>query len=242
MPVDEASAFETGFPGKRQGLRAAPRSERGFRRASASRGSSKGGKALAHRLSKGRPEGLRPRREPAERTRLRPARSDPGTRRRDSGLAQATRRGSARGLRASPETHRMPNGALASLRRPRRAKRAFAPASRSAAAQREMASPPSDGSQGWDKWGPVATPAPITIPAPSFPRLKLVSDTNFAGKKGVRKNGVRHHFSRPAAPLGENWCQTPICVPGSGSGLPAQSRPLPCGEGAQPLIRLALVS
>jgi hypothetical protein len=32
------------------------------------------------------------------------------------------------------------------------------------AAQREMASPPSDGSQSWDKWGPVATPAPIMIP------------------------------------------------------------------------------
>jgi hypothetical protein len=27
-----------------------------------------------------------------------------------------------------------------------------------------MASPPSDGSQSWDKWGPVATPAPILIP------------------------------------------------------------------------------
>lgn len=33
------------------------------------------------------------------------------------------------------------------------------------AAQREMASPPSDGSQSWDVWGPVATPALIAFGA-----------------------------------------------------------------------------
>ena len=59
------------------------------------------------------------------------------------------------------ETHRDPNGAS----RPRcgiRGKRpGLTPRRDPEAAQREMASPPSDGSQGWDKWGPVATPAPI---------------------------------------------------------------------------------
>jgi hypothetical protein len=51
-----------------------------------------------------------------------------------------------------------------------------------------MASPPSDGSQSWDKWGPVATPAPILIPVPVANRpssifstsWKLVSDTDFS--------------------------------------------------------------
>jgi len=89
-----------------------------------------------------------------------------GKRRRDFGLAQATRRESPKGFTAF---RRDPPGAergfAASLRDPRRAKRALAPASQSKAAQREMASPPSDGSQSWDKWGPVATPAPIMIPA-----------------------------------------------------------------------------
>jgi hypothetical protein len=51
-----------------------------------------------------------------------------------------------------------------------------------------MASPPSDGSQSWDKWGPVATPAPILIPAglplSIFSTLwKLVPGTDFLARR-----------------------------------------------------------
>jgi len=159
-------------PGERQGLRVAPLSERGFRKASAWRGSSKGGTASAQRFSEGRPERFRPRCEPLERARLRPG---------------PIRQGSGGGMQVRPKR---PDGdrreAHASLPRPTgcrtglhrlapgirgRAKRTFASASQSKAAQREMASPPSDGSQSWDKWGPVATPAPIMIPGPNCERL-----------------------------------------------------------------------
>jgi hypothetical protein len=51
-----------------------------------------------------------------------------------------------------------------------------------------MASPPSDGSQGWDKWGPVATPAPIIVCGPQ-PNQCL-----------------------------ENWCLTPFPVAAEASG------------------------
>ena len=67
-------------------------------------------------------------------------------------------------IQASPETHRGPNGASrprCGIRGDRQGVRARCDPE---AAQREMASPPSDGSQSWDKWGPAATPAPIMIP------------------------------------------------------------------------------
>lgn len=97
------------------------------------------------------------------------ARLRPGSIRQGSGggisvlpkRPDGNRRGASRPSRDPPGAER---GFTALLRDPRKAKRAFAPASQSKAAQREMASPPSDGSQSWDKWGPVATPAPIMIP------------------------------------------------------------------------------
>lgn len=71
------------------------------------------------------------------------------------------------------------------------------------AAQREMASPPSDGSQSWDKWGPVATPAPIMIPGPStrppwgisrlsFPAVTaLFFERRRKGAKAQWRNGAK---------------------------------------------------
>ncbi len=89
-----------------------------------------------------------------------------GKRRRDFGPAKRPD-GDRRGACLFAETHRDPNGAS----RPRcgiRGKRpGLRPRRDPEAAQREMASPPSDGSQGWDKWGPVATPAPIIFSAAS---------------------------------------------------------------------------
>jgi len=160
-------------PGERQGFRAAPRSDRDFER-------------------------FRPRGVPRKAGRLRPNAFRKGDRRgfgldaslgdgaasagpdptrgagQDFGPAQATRRESARGFTAPPETHRVPNEAS----RPRsgtRGKRSgrSRPPRNPKAAQREMASPPSDGSQSWDKWGPVATPAPIMIQAPFWRILRL---------------------------------------------------------------------
>ena len=99
-------------PGERQGLRAAPRSEKGFQRASASRHSSEGGKASA-RASFERATGevsasMRTRGDGAASAGPDPPRE---ARARISVPARATRRGSVRGLRASPVTHRGPNGA-----------------------------------------------------------------------------------------------------------------------------------
>jgi hypothetical protein len=98
-----------------------------------------------------------------------------GKRRRDFGPSKATRRGSARGFTASAVTHRDRTG-----REPRSGtgeSEGLHGSSDPKAAQREMASPPSDGSQSWDKWGPVATPAPITIPgvalSPALAHLAL---------------------------------------------------------------------
>jgi hypothetical protein len=65
--------------------------------------------------------------------------------------------------RDPPGTER---GLAASLRNPGKAAGAK-PRRDPEAAQREMASPPSDGSQSWDKWGPVATPAPIIDSGPA---------------------------------------------------------------------------
>jgi hypothetical protein len=162
--LEEASAFE-----RRSGRAARPSGgaaiRKGFPGAYASGGSSKNGKASAQGFSK-RATGEASASMRARGDGAASAGPDPeGKRRRDASSARATRRGSAGGLTASPETHRMPNEAL----RPRsgirgRAARAYVYATRSKAAQRETASPPSDGSQSWDKWGPVATPAPIMIP------------------------------------------------------------------------------
>ena len=102
--------------GKAFGRRRDPK--RGFRRASASRISSKDGTASADRLSKGRPERLRPRCEPSETARLRPGPIRAGKRWRDFGPARAARSGSARGFMPLSDTHRVPNGASASLRDP----------------------------------------------------------------------------------------------------------------------------
>ena len=107
--VEEASALE-GAPGEWQGLRAAPRSERGFRRASASRGSSKGGKASAERFSKGRPERLRPRCEPWRGA----ASAGPDPKGSEAGFRSCPSdpTGIGEGLSGlSAETHRVPNGA-----------------------------------------------------------------------------------------------------------------------------------
>ena len=79
-----------------------------------------------------------------------PPRRPDGNRRRAFGLLRRDPPGTERGLAAS-------------LRDPGKAAGAFALRRNPEAAQREMASPPSDGSQGWDKWGPVATPAPIIV-------------------------------------------------------------------------------
>lgn len=190
--ADEASALEAGFPGKRQGLRAAPRSEWDFGRASARRGPSKGGTVSAPRLSKGRPEGLRPRSEPRRRHGF--GRPDP-TPGRGGGIDVPLRRPDGDRREAFgplPRPTGFRTGPPASLRDPRRAKRVFAPASRSAAAQREMASPPSDGSQGWDEWGPVATPAPIAIPDLEISRCP--------GNRCLAPNGEIGAWHRTAAP------------------------------------------
>jgi hypothetical protein len=117
----------------------------------------------AQRFSKGRPERFRPRCEPWRRHGFGRAGS---TREAAAGFRSRSSdpTGIGEGLSSlSAETHRGPNGAS----RPRcgiRGKRpGLTPRRDPEAAQREMASPPSDGSQGWDKWGPVATPAPIMI-------------------------------------------------------------------------------
>ena len=150
-------------PGERQGLRAATRSERGFRAASrlarflegrdgfgpasfergdprsfgfdASLGRRHGfGRAGSTKGSDGRTSVLRERPDGDRRGAFGPPRRDP----------------------PGPE-----RGFAASLRDPGKAAGASEPRRNPEAAQREMASPPSDGSQGWDKWGPVATLAPI---------------------------------------------------------------------------------
>jgi hypothetical protein len=95
-----------------------------------------------------------------------------------------------------------------------KAKRAFAPASRSEAAQREMASPPSDGSQSWDKWGPVATPAPIMIPAtPSGGRRRVLALFRRGGDRliferrheGTRRRGGVSPRIACRGPPGDFW-------------------------------------
>ena len=153
-------------PGEWQGLRAAPRSERDFGGLRPREVPRKAGRLRPRAFRNGRPERLRPRCEPRRRYGF--GRAGSGKRGATAGILVPARRpdGDRRGaLRPLPR----PTGCRTG-REPRsgvrgKAKRAFAPASRSKAAQREMASPPSDGSQSWDKWGPVATPAPITIPA-----------------------------------------------------------------------------
>jgi hypothetical protein len=126
------------------------------------------GKAFGRRRDpKGDRTGFGPDASPRRKRGFGRARSE-GKRRRDFGSARATRRGSAGGLRAAL---RDPAGAergfAASLRNPRGERLGpSGPRRDPKAAQREMASPPSDGSQSWDKWGPVATPAPIMIPGP----------------------------------------------------------------------------
>jgi cytoskeletal protein CcmA (bactofilin family) len=54
-----------------------------------------------------------------------------------------------------------------------------------------MAAPPSDGSQGWDKWGPVATPAPIIFreARPLDPVLICVMMHSREGRKMFGKGG-----------------------------------------------------
>jgi hypothetical protein len=147
--------------------------KRDFERLHAARGSSACAKASAKRVSKGRPEGFRPRCEPEETARLRPGPTRTGN---GGGISVRPRRpdGDRRGACPSAETHRVPNGAS----RPRCGIRGKRPGPRPRrdpeAAQREMASPPSDGSQGWDKWGPVATPAPIIFLAVSSPDLRRI--------------------------------------------------------------------
>jgi hypothetical protein len=129
-------------PGKRQGLRAAPRSEKGDRRgfgpdASPGDGAASAGPDPTGKLWSG-------------------FRSRPGD---PTGIGEGLS-----GLSRDPaETER---GFAASLRIPQESDAGPAPAARSEAAQRETASLPSDGSQSWDKWGPVATPAPILILGP----------------------------------------------------------------------------
>ena len=87
-----------------------------------------------------------------------------GKRRRDFGSASSDPPGIGEGLRASlPKPTGTRTGLRASLRGPGEAAGAFTPRRDPEAAQREMASPPSDGSQSWDKWGPVAPPAPISV-------------------------------------------------------------------------------
>jgi hypothetical protein len=154
-------------PGERQGLRAAPRSERGFFARLRLFG-----RFLERRDGFGPASFERATGEVSASMRaLETARLRPGPIRQGSegGISVLPERpdGDRRGAsRPSAETHRVPNGASPPRSGIRgKAKRAFAPASQSKAAQREMASPPSDGSQSWDKWGPVATPAPIMIPS-----------------------------------------------------------------------------
>jgi hypothetical protein len=92
------------------------------------------------------------------------ARPDPGGKRRRrlgaSGATRRDRRGAFGPLPKPTGIRTRPQGFAAEPRGKRKRRRR-----RDAiqAAQREMASPPSDGSQGWDKWGPVATPAPIIL-------------------------------------------------------------------------------
>ena len=142
--ADKASALAAA-PGERQGFRAAPRSE-------------------------GRPERLRPRCEPWNRSGF--------------GRAGSAREAAARLSATLKRPDRDRREAFGPLPRPKGTEQGASPApgpwesgggftSRRdpEAAQREMAAPPSDGSQGWDKWGPVATPAPIIL-APWLPSLR----------------------------------------------------------------------
>jgi hypothetical protein len=107
---DEASALET-----RSGRAARPSGgaaiRRVFRGVSASRNSSNGGTASAQRLSKGRPERLRPRCEPWRRRGFRSCRIRQGSEGEDFGPStrpDGDRRGA---LCSFAETHWVPNGA-----------------------------------------------------------------------------------------------------------------------------------
>ena len=110
-------------------------------------------------------KGLRSLRWPEETAGLRPAGSATGALARITVLSEASRRVSSRGFGLSTSPPDAERGLAACAPGSEESEAGLAPASRSEAAQREMASPPSDGSQSWDKWGPVATPAPILIPA-----------------------------------------------------------------------------
>ncbi len=156
-------------PGKRQGLRAAPRSERGFRGASASARFLEGRDGLGP-ASFGRATGeVSASMRALEKARLRPGRIRQGKRGSGSRSCPSDPTGIGEGpsglSRDPPGTER---GFAASLRTLEESDSGPVYEARSKAAQREMASPPSDGSQSWDKWGPVATPAPIMIPAAPF--------------------------------------------------------------------------
>jgi len=188
--------------GRRRGLAPEPRPETGMGEASASSVSGRAGRLRPSVLRRATGRASAPMRawdRPASARRFRQ-----GKRRRDFGPAEATRRGSVRGFRASPETHRDPNGAS----RPRcgiRGKRSGRePRRNPEAAQREMASPPSDGSQGWDKWGPVATPAPIIVRASNCRAGAArtfscrAPDPRFFWEKARRRKGTKRSF----APLG----------------------------------------
>ncbi|MEA3008806.1 MAG: hypothetical protein QOJ91_498 [Sphingomonadales bacterium] len=153
------------------------------------------GKAFGRRRDpKGDRRGFGPDASPRRKRGFGRARSE-GKRRRNFGSARATRRGSARGLIGRSSR---PGGGRTGLRglapEPvRRATRALGPEARSQAAQREMASPPSDGSQSWDKWGPVATPAPIMIRGDPLAALAGLAAQSFQRFR--------------------NWCLTPIFWP-----------------------------
>lgn len=127
--------------------------------------------ASAQRLSEGRPERFRPRCEPSGKG---AASAGPNPKREATAgfrSRPSDPTGIGEGVHASwpgPTGCRTGLHRLAPVSGGKRSGRST-PASRSKAAQREMASPPSDGSQSWDKWGPVATPALIMIPADSPP-------------------------------------------------------------------------
>ena len=97
------------------------------------------------------------------------------------------------------ETHRGPNGSVSSRSGIQGSGRGLAPRRAPEAAQREMAAPPSDGSQGWDKWGPVATPAPIIVsglhcPGRRISRFSCPAQARFCGKARRREAGLAPQF------------------------------------------------